>query len=247
MTKASVIGDRGKTTAWIFALYYVPSLFYLGFNTFFAQGIAAALGANLWAVQMYIAIAVLWIPMTMIAYFYLRRMDGMNLRQMADWLGLTRFDGKSLLLSAALTLPFIAFINYLWLPLVKPAWAFLDSVPLFRMPPWFWQNTMAESIQTLPRSLTVTTMAFVIFFNHFCEEVYFRGFLYRKTEPFFGRWTPIAAGVLFVSYHVFQIPKTWPMFPLGIFMSSMYHWRRDIYSVILVHTLINLLVGLGFK
>jgi membrane protease YdiL (CAAX protease family) len=109
------------------------------------------------------------------------------------------------------------------------------------MPPWFWQNTMQSSLETLPLSVSLLPFSLLLIFNHVGEELYFRGFLFRKTEVFLGKWTPLIAGLLFVTYHTFQLPKILPAFPIGIFISYFYYWKRDIYSVIWLHLLINLL------
>jgi hypothetical protein len=39
-----------------------------------------------------------------------------------------------------------------------------------------------------------------------------------------------------------QLPKTLPVFPIGIFVAYFYYWKMDIYSVIWLHLLINMLM-----
>jgi membrane protease YdiL (CAAX protease family) len=55
--------------------------------------------------------------------------------------------------------------------------------------------------------------------NIFSEEVFFRGYLFRKSL-FLGRWTWIANGLLFIAYHIFQIPLTYAIFPVGLMVSG---------------------------
>ncbi|MFZ6030492.1 MAG: CPBP family intramembrane glutamic endopeptidase [Chloroflexota bacterium] len=237
-----MINTETKRNPWIFALYYIPGLVYLFINTTFAPRLAQVLNLDLWATQMYIVVGVLWIPMLFITYFYLKYVDELTFKQMIDWLGLNRFSWKNMVWALVLFVPFIGLLGFVWIPYIgKPLTQFLETIPLISMPTWFWQNTMQVSLKTLPLAVTLVPLSLVIIFNHVGEEIYFRGLLFQKTEAFFGKWTPVIAGLLFITYHTFQLSKTLPIFPTGIFLASFYYWKRDIYSVIFLHLLINLM------
>lgn len=231
-----------KRNPWIFALYYAPGLLYWYVNTAFAPRLAQAFGTDLWAMQMYIIVGVLFLPMLLITYCYLRYIDGLTFKEMIDWLGLNRFSWKNMLWALLLCPLFIALLGWVWIPYIgKPIQGFLETIPMLRMSEWYWQNTMQTALKTLPLSVKLLPISLMIILNHVGEEIYFRGFLFQKTEAFFGKWTPLIAGLLFITHHTFQLAKTLPVFPTGIFISYFYYWKRDIYSVIWLHLLLNLL------
>ena len=55
--------------------------------------------------------------------------------------------------------------------------------------------------------------------NVFAEEIYFRGFLLERLK-FLGNFAFVVNGILFIGYHVFQIPITYPLIPFGLLIIS---------------------------
>lgn len=158
-------------------------------------------------------------------------------------LGLDRFSWKNMLLAVLVMIPFAAVYRLLWIPYVwAPGFELMDSIPLFHIPDWHWQKIgISAAAASLQKSVFIPAMITMIIANHLGEEVFFRGFLFKRTEPFFGKWTFIAAGLLFILHHTFQAAKTYPAFPMGIFITGYYAWRRDIYGCMLIHLLGNII------
>jgi len=225
----------------IFIIYFIPGTVYFLFNSLFARAIADFFGSDLWVTQIYIASFLLFGLMMLVTWLYLKLVEKLSFRQMLGELGLTRFSWKNMLLAVLVTIPFALFYILLWQPLVwEPGFRLLDGIPAFHIPDWHWQKIGIESaMESLPKIVFIPAMITVIIGNHLGEEIFFRGFLFKRTEPFFGKWTFIAAGLLFILHHTFQASRTYPAFPIGIFVTGYYAWRRDIYGCILIHLIMN--------
>jgi hypothetical protein len=226
----------------IFLLYFIPGTVYFIFNSLFARAIARISGGDLWVIQAYIVSFVLCGLMLLVTWLYLKIVEKLTFRQMIGELGLNRFSWKNMLLAVLVTIPFALFYILLWKPLVwEPGFKLLDGIPFFHIPDWHWQKIGIENaIETLPKTVFIPAFVTLLIANHLGEEIFFRGFLFKRTEPFFGRWTFAAAGLLFILHHTFQASRTYPAFPIGIFVTGYYAWRRDIYGCILIHLLLNI-------
>jgi len=225
----------------IFIIYFIPGTVYFIFNTIFARKIAEMLGSDLWVTQIYIVSFLLCGLMLLITWLYLKVVEGLSFKGMVNELGLNRFSWKNMLLAVLMTIPFLIFYKLVWTPIVwKPGFHFLDSISVFHIPEWNWQKIgIPYAAETLSKSVFLPAIITMIIANHLGEEIFFRGFLFKRTEPFFGKLSFIAAGLLFILHHTFQASKTYPAFPLGIFITGYYAWRRDIYGCILIHFLMN--------
>ena len=73
------------------------------------------------------------------------------------------------------------------------------------------------------------------------DVLFFRGDFFQKTEIFPRRHTWIVNGLLLIAYPIFQSSITYALFSMGLVMAGYYSWRRDVYGVILLHFLLNLL------
>ncbi len=133
------------------------------------------------------------------------------------------------------------------LTLYEPFQSWLSSVPLFRIPSYsmFASN---EAFYGAPLLL----MLLMLIGNFVGEEVYFRGYLMRKTA-FLGRFNWFVNSVLFCAYHLWQIPQSWPLIVPFIFFGLVMQLRKNLYTMIVFHLLFNLggvqvysvLLGLG--
>ncbi len=239
--KETVMKEAKKNPLILF-IYFIPGTIYYIFNSLFARAISSATGSNLWVTQVYIAAFVLCGLMLFITWFYLKTAEKLTFRQMMGELGLNRFSWKNMLIAALITLPFAVFYLGLWQPLVwEPASRLLDGISVFHIPDWHWQKIgIASAMENVPGGIFIPAMITLLIANHLGEEVFFRAFLFKRTEPFFGKWTFIAAGLLFILHHTFQASRTYPAFPLGIFITGYYSWRRDVYGCILIHLIMNI-------
>jgi len=230
-----------KKNPLIFIVYFIPGTVYFLFNTLFARKIAETLNSDLWVTQVYIASFILCGLMLFITWLYMRIVERLSFKEMICELGLNRFSWKNMILAVLVTIPFALFHLFFWKPVVwDPGFQFLDSISILHIPEWNWQKIgIGHAIETLPKGVFLPAMITLIIANHLGEEIFFRGFLFKRTEPFFGKLTFIAAGLLFILHHTFQASKTYPAFPMGIFITGYYAWRRDIYGCILIHFIMN--------
>lgn len=165
----------------------------------------------------------------------LRYADKLSLGQSLAFLGLRRADWRGCLvvlpvvfgLFTLLTLPYMRYVQ-------QPLYRWLDAVPLFRIPAYsIFQS--ATALYGFPAGW----LALLLVGNFVGEELYFRGYLQKKTA-FLGGYNVPVNGVLFAVYHFFQIPQSWPLvLPVLIFPLLM-RWRKNLYVVILLHLLTNL-------
>ena len=108
----------------------------------------------------------------------------------------------------------------------------MEGVEWLRLPEWHFPST--GGFQQLPPLLG--GLAFAA--NAFCEELWFRGYLFDKLR-FMGRATWIAAGLLFTLYHVFEAPVAYPGVLGGLALAGLWALRRDLWSCVLLHALLN--------
>jgi len=144
-----------------------------------------------------------------------------------DWRGCTYLLALAFVLFTLLTLPYMAYIQ-------RPLYAWLDAVPLFRIPDYSIFKS-AEALYGFPPALLL-----LLFVGNFVgEELYFRGYLMKKTA-FLGRHLIWVNGALFAVYHFFQIAQTWPLVIPSMAFPLLMHWRKNLYVCIFFHLLVNL-------
>ncbi len=108
----------------------------------------------------------------------------------------------------------------------------VEGVDWLALPSWHFQAT--DGFQQLPPLLGVFALAA----NLLCEELWFRGYLQDKLR-FLGRLGWVAAGLLFILYHVFEAPVAYPGILGGLGLAGLWAWRHDLWSCVLLHALLN--------
>jgi hypothetical protein len=177
----------------------------------------------------------------LVPFLVLRYADRLTLRESFGFLGLDRVDGRGLLLVLPVFALGFALISWPYMRFVWPAIeAWLNSVPLFRIPAYSIFQDVPDNIYTFPP----IALAFLFLGNFVGEELYFRGYLMKKTA-FLGKANWAVNSVLFALYHLWQIPQTWPLIglvlPFGLLMSL----RKDIYVLIAFHLFVNMWLAFG--
>ena len=166
----------------------------------------------------------------------LRYKDRLEWKEIAAYLSLRTVDWKGLLVIAPI---FLLIIFFLSLPYMKfigsPMENWLNTFPVLQIPTHSI-FCCYEKIYGFPWYM----LLFLFVGNFLGEELYYRGYLLRKTA-FLGRWNWMVNGLLFTIYHFWQIPQTYPYFGLALIFSLMMIWRKNLYVVILMHLLWNLL------
>nr|WP_299339761.1 CPBP family intramembrane glutamic endopeptidase [Allomuricauda sp.] len=84
-------------------------------------------------------------------------------------------------------------------------------------------------------------LALLFIGNFLGEEVYFRGYLMKKSA-FLGMHNWWVHSVLFTIYHFWQIPMTYALGAISLSFGLLMHWRKNLFELILLHVLINLLM-----
>ncbi|PIR17596.1 MAG: hypothetical protein COV46_03555 [Deltaproteobacteria bacterium CG11_big_fil_rev_8_21_14_0_20_49_13] len=223
---------------WTIALYFIPGIVVTSVLFLFSKTLSASLGLSLWFTQILILTIFLFLFQIVIVVLNGRFIDNLNLKSLIISLGLKRTSVKNIVIAILWGAAAVIVLHF-YMPVIgKPIYSYLQSVPWISMPDWHYQVCAKPSYTAIQMTALMIVMLGV---NVFCEEVFFRGYLFRKTM-FFGKWTWIVNGLLFIAYHVFQIPITYAIFPVGLIVSGYFAWRKDIYGVMIVHLIINMLL-----
>jgi membrane protease YdiL (CAAX protease family) len=171
-------------------------------------------------------------------FLILRYSDKLTLRQSCQFLGFDRVDWRGLfvvlpvycVLFALVSVPYMRFV---W----RPLWIWLKSVPAFQIPSY---SIFQENLYSVPPLLLA-----VLFIGNFLgEELYFRGYLMKKTA-FLGRANWIINSVLMSLYHFWQIPQTWPLTGLVLAFGLLMELRKDLYVLVAFHFFVNMWLSFG--
>jgi membrane protease YdiL (CAAX protease family) len=159
-----------------------------------------------------------------------RLFDGLSPRDTLRLIGVTRFDPLAVVLAVAI-----------WLVVLGVPWiidyenelrTLLERFKWLSLPSWHFQLTDGF------RQLSPLLGSFALAANVVCEELWFRGYLQDKLR-FLGKLSWVAAGLLFTLYHVFEAPIVYPAFFGGLALSGLWALRRDLWSCIVLHALLN--------
>jgi len=111
----------------------------------------------------------------------------------------------------------------------------VGRIPGLRIPEWHYQKA---AVPQYPRLADLGLMVLLQSSNVIVEEIYFRGFLFNRTQEL-GSVNWIFNGSLFVLYHFFQASRTYALFPLGLFIAGYYALTKDVYGCMVVHYFLN--------
>lgn len=180
--------------------------------------------------------------------FMLRKYEKLEWRGVVEFLSLDKFSLKEILLVApiAFALSVICSLPYM-MTLYQPFQSWLSSVPGFEIP----SHSIFASYEAF-YGAPMMIMILMMIGNFVGEEVYFRGYLMKKTS-FLGRYNWLVNSFLFCAYHLWQVPQTWPLIVPMIFFGLVMQLRKNLYTLISFHLLFNLagvqiyhvLLGLG--
>lgn len=167
--------------------------------------------------------------------FMLRRHEKLSWVRVFEFLSLNRFSFKEILLVAPIAFAMSVLLSLPYMvTLYEPFQAWLNSVPGLRIP----SHSIFASYEAF-YGAPVIIMVFMLIGNFVGEEIYFRGYLMKKTA-FLGRYNWIANSILFCLYHLWQIPQTWPLIVPFIFFGLTMQLRKNLYTMIVFHLLFNL-------
>lgn len=157
-------------------------------------------------------------------------LDGLGPRDALRLTGVNRFDRVGALLAVTIWAAVVALSSLL--DYEGDLRALLERVDWLALPSWHFQR--AGGFQDLPPLLG----GFALAANLVCEELWFRGYLQDKLH-FLDHLGWVAAGLLFTLYHVFEAPVAYPGFLGGLALAGLYAMRRDVWSCVLLHALLQ--------
>lgn len=168
-------------------------------------------------------------------FVILRWADGLSFKECLAYLSIDKFDLKGgtyfqfffLVVFTLLTIPYMIYIQ-------RPLYVWLKSIPVLAIPEYSIFRS-AEALYGFPPAM----IFFLLVGNFVGEELYFRGYLQKKTS-FLGKYNVFINGALFSIYHLFQIPQTWPLIIPSMAFPLIMSWRRNLWTVIIFHFLVNL-------
>jgi hypothetical protein len=176
-----------------------------------------------------------------VPFVALRYADKLSLREAFAFLGLNRVDWRGLflvlppyfVLFALYSLPYQKFVA----PVIE---GWLKTVPLFRIPNYSIFQVTPEAMYSFPP----IALLFLGIGNFLGEELYFRGYLMKKSA-FLGKLNWIVNSGLFALYHLWQVQQTWPLIGLVLAFGLLMALRKDLYVLIAFHFLANMWMAYG--
>jgi uncharacterized protein len=167
--------------------------------------------------------------------FMLRKYEKLKWVEVWQFLSLDRFSLKEILFVApiAFAMSVIFSLPYM-MTLYEPFQNYLNYLPGLKIP----SHSIFASYEAF-YGAPVLVMALMLIGNFIGEEIYFRGYLMKKTA-FLGRFNWIVNSILFCAYHLWQIPQTWPLIVPFLFFGLTMQLRKNLYTMIAFHLLFNL-------
>jgi membrane protease YdiL (CAAX protease family) len=159
-----------------------------------------------------------------------RLVDGLGPRRALHATGVTRFDPVAIVLAVAIWLAVLAGSSLLGYE--HDIRAAIERVDWLALPAWHFQRINGFS------ELAPLVGGFALVANVVCEELWFRGYLQDKLA-FLGPMSWVGGGVLFTLYHVFEAPVAYPGVLGGLALAGLWAARRDLWSCVLLHALLN--------
>lgn len=166
----------------------------------------------------------------------LRYQDGLSFRESMSFLGFDRFDTRGFFV--VMPIIFVVF-SFLCLPYLSwvavPFRDWIKGVEFLAMPEYSIFLGGPNGLYSFPLSVLVL----LLIGNFVGEELYYRGYLLKKTGML-GSWNWVISSFLFAFYHFWQAEQTWPLFLPAMIFGLVMIWRKDIYVLIMLHLLLNI-------
>jgi uncharacterized protein len=170
-------------------------------------------------------------------FAYLRWIDKLSFQDSLSYLGLNRWDWKGLYTVLPLAIIVVTLFSTPYEIFIRPSiFEFLNNLPFFHIYDWHIQKT---GYFTFP--LVLIILSFIG--AHIGEEIYFRGFLLQKLGDV--RYIWLFNQMLFLAYHFWQAPTTWPGFFMSPFgsIALLVVLRKNLWIAVCFHIFYNFLFG----
>jgi len=165
----------------------------------------------------------------------LRKKEKLTWQQIREYLSLDRFSLKEVfwvapvafLMSVLLSLPYMLYVY-------GPFQDWLNSIPFLRIP----EYSIFASYEAFYGASTLI-LGLMLIGNFVGEEIYFRGYLMKKTA-FLGKYNWFINSFLFCIYHLWQVPQSLPLLVPFLFFGLVMQLRKNLYTLVVFHLLFNL-------
>ncbi len=211
-------------------LHLLPGILAYGLLRTVREPLQDLLGISSAEVQIGIIMTGVMLLMGVATFVFIRVLDGLTPRDALRLTGIASFDPVAVLVAVAIWLVVLAvpaIVGY-----EDDLRALVEGVDWLALPSWHFQRN--DGFRQLSPILGAVALAA----NLVCEELWFRGYLQDKLQ-FIGRFSWLVAGLLFILYHVFEAPIAYPGFIGGVGLAALWAIRRDLWSCILLHALLN--------
>lgn len=232
--------ENYKATSIVSKVFYLCMFFIPGIVAYLAINVKSnfdflcnVLGVSGHLLQFIIFILITFGLHIFLPVFLLMKVDKLNYRQVFSFLSLKRFDLKGFLIAIILLL-IVAIITEPYLILFgRPLSTWIHSNPVMLIP----SHSIFNSYEAM-FSFSTLQIVMILIGNHLGEELYYRGYLMKKTA-FLGKYTWVINGIFFSLYHLWQIPQTWPLVGLSLSFGLLMAMRKNTYVLIFFHFLMN--------
>jgi membrane protease YdiL (CAAX protease family) len=137
---------------------------------------------------------------------------------------------------------------YLLIMVATPVSAYLKETLFSFLPDWVFLDEQAQYM-IYPKNILIIVFSLQLIITGILlpgvEELYFRGYLLPRISRF-GKFTPLLGGVLFGMYHVWQLFDFPLVALLGVGLSFVVWWKKDLRLSIALHILANVISRLMF-
>ena len=218
-------------------IYFAPGVLLTSVLYTLAQPIAHTFNVNLWFTQIGLIFVFLFLVEGILAWKLVDSTGTASRAEKCKALGLVKPSFKELGIALIFGVISVMVVKLYKVYIGDSFMAYLQEIPLLSLPEWHYQMTQPPPMSSGQQVLLIVSLLLP---NVFFEELFFRGYLFSKTEELVGKYTWIVNGLLFIAYHIFQPAITYALFPMGLVMAGYYSWRRNLYGIMLIHLLLNL-------
>ena len=224
-----VRSPAGITRLAIVALHLVPGVAAYALLHLARRPLSELLGVSDATAQIGMMTAVMF-SMAVAAFLIPVRAERWSLPETVRILGLRRWDPWGLALAGVFALVLLMLPTERWYE--QGLAERLQGIEFLDLDRWHFQETGAFL------EVPAWFAAVALLANIVGEELWFRGYLQpRLSLPRSSEW--LAAGLLFMAYHVFEAPTAYPKFLGGLALAALYALRRDIWSCMTLHALLQ--------
>ncbi len=191
-----------------------------------------------------LAILLIDVPIMLVVLFY----EGKKLNGEYSLSGIVTYCEKTPWGVFALIFIGAFILVFVLITLITPINTFVTEKLFSGLPKWIYLEEQSQYL-VYAKNLLILTFTFQLVLTGivlpWLEELYFRGYLLPRISRY-GLWTPWISGLFFGLYHVWQPFGFLTVFVLGVVLSFITRWKRDLRLSISLHVFANAITRLAF-